>query len=108
MQSNNELSVIQPADNQNLSLALNSFSDVLIRAAEENINTALADAGDAYTDLERRAMVITEALRLTSVIYLASILTRGRLLGHIDLVCLACVHPNGYADLTALAREQGI
>ena len=108
MQSNPTQSnalTIQAADNENLSLALNSLSDVLFRAAEENI---LAAAGEGYTDLERRAMIAAEALRLTSGMDLAAILTRGQIIAQIQREGLISVHPNGYADLTALAAEQGI
>lgn len=107
MQSQTNQLTVPVADNANLSLALGSFNDVLFRAAEENINMA-TEGGEGYTALERRAMIAAEALRLTSGMDLAAILTRGEIIAQIQREGLISVHPNGYADLTALAREQGI
>jgi hypothetical protein len=108
MQSQNQVVLAQPADSRSLSLALNNLTQTIFRSAEENINVALEGSGDAYTALERRAMIATEALRLTGGMDLAAIITRGDIIRQIETEGLAGVHPNGYADLTALAREQGI
>jgi hypothetical protein len=61
-----------------------------------------------YSDLNMRAMVVTEALRLTSGLDLTTVLTRGALIKQIEDEGLVGVHPNGYANLTQLARENGI
>ena len=99
----------QPADSRTLSLALRTLSDTVFQAAEENINQALADADpNAYSQIERRAMIAAEALRLTNGMDLAAILTRGDIIRQIEREGLTGVHPNGYADLTALAAQQGI
>src|SRR5690242_12732595 len=106
MQSQNQLA-IQTADSEYLSLALNNITGTLFEAAERNINSAIGD-GAGYTALERRAMVAAEALRLTHGFDLTAIITRGQIIQQIEREGLTSVHPNGYADLTALAREQGI
>ena len=106
MQSNNALTV-QTADSEYLSLALNSITGTLFEAAERNIAGAIGD-GSGYTALERRAMIAAEALRLTHGFDLTAIITRGQIIQQIEREGLTSVHPNGYADLTALAREQGI
>src|SRR4051794_10236286 len=98
MQSNNQVVLAQPADSRSLSLALNNLTSSIFHAAEENINQALEGSGDAYSALERRAMVATEALRLTGGMDLAAIITRGDIIRQIETEGLVGVHPNGFAD----------
>jgi hypothetical protein len=106
MQSNNQI-VLQTADNANMSLALGGLTQQLFQFAAENINSAISDA-DGWSDLEKRAMIAAEALRLTKGFDLTAIITRGQIIQQIEHEGLVSVHPNGFADLTALAREQGI
>lgn len=108
MQTTHSLELAQPADSTSLSHALGNLTQSIFQAAEENINIAIAGDPSAYSALERRAMIAAEALRLTNGMDLAAILTRGDIIAQIERENLSGVHPNGYADLTALAREQGI
>jgi hypothetical protein len=108
MQSNqNNQLTIQTADNANMSLALGSLTNQLFQFATENINNAIADS-DGWSELEKRAMIAAEALRLTQGFDLTAIITRVEIIQQIEREGLTTVHPSGYADLTALARGQGI
>jgi hypothetical protein len=103
----NHTLAIQTADSAYLSMALNNMTNTLWDAAERSITEAIGD-GEGYTALERRAMIAAEALRLTHGFDLTAIITRGQIIRQIEEEGLTSVHPNGFADLTALAREQGI
>ena len=106
-QQSNQVITYQAADSESFSLALNGVTAQLFRAAEENINQATAgDAG--WSEIEKRAMIAAEALRLTHGFDLTAIITRGQIIQQIEREGLIACHPNGYVDLTALAKEQGI
>ena len=109
MQSQNQSLALttQTADSQSMSLALSNMTQQLFAYAEENINMSIGDS-QGWSDMERRAMIAAEALRLTHGFDLTAIITRGDIMRQIEVEGLATVHPNGYADLTALAKEQGI
>lgn len=106
----NQRSQIQlvQSDSIILSRSLQSLQDTLMEAARQSIDAAIGDGLAEYTDLNRRAMYVTEALRLTSGLDLSTVLMRGALIKQIEDENLVGVHPNGYANLTALARDAGI
>jgi hypothetical protein len=103
-----ELSIeLQPtADSQQFSLDISHLASGIFGAAAANIDATINQ--EDYTSLERQAMIAAEALRLTHGMDLAAILMRGQIIREIEVKGLIAVHPNGYADLTALAAEQGI
>jgi hypothetical protein len=107
---NNTIQTYQ-ADSATLTNALGGLGDTLMRAAEENIRAGIEAAGGSasdYTALNMRAMVVTEALRLTTGLDLSTIIMRGRLIEQIEREGLTNVHPNGYANLTELAEQNGV
>ena len=104
----NSIQLAPQADSVILTTGLQSLQQSLFAAAEQNINTALGDQANAFSALSRRAMVVTEALRLTSGMDLSTIIMRGQLIQQIEEEGLVGVHPNGYANLTALAQENGV
>jgi hypothetical protein len=114
--SNNQLNitVTQPssiapqADSVALTTGLQSLQQSLFSAAEQNIDVALGDQAGAFSALSRRAMVVTEALRLTSGMDLSTIIMRGQIIKQIEDEGLTGVHPNGYANLTKLAEDNGV
>ena len=94
-----------------LSTNVRSLQDTLMTAARASIELAVAEQGHAmeeFGDLNIRAMVVTEALRMTSGLDLATVLARGAFIKQIEEEGLVGVHPNGYANLTHLAKENGI
>lgn len=102
---------IRVSENAALSSTLLNLRTQLETAARENINAVLQTAGtslDAYTDLEQRAMVLTEALRGVNSVDLATILLRGQLLQEIEAGALHTVHPEHYNTLEDMAQAQGI
>jgi hypothetical protein len=108
MQSqNNSIQLVQ-ADSTALATGLGSLQQTLFQAAEENIRTYLGEEANNYSSLQMRSMIWTEALRLTSGIDLSTILTRGSIIKQIEDEGLHGVHPNGYANLTTLAEQNGV
>ncbi|MGE5375915.1 MAG: hypothetical protein ACM3XO_12730 [Bacteroidota bacterium] len=105
---NSAIELAQPADSIILASALDNLRSTLFAAATANIEAALGDEVGSYTALERQAMIATEALRLTSGMDLSTIITRGGIIRDIEQQGLVGVHPNGYANLTALAMENNI
>ena len=76
----NSIQLAPQADSVLLTSGLQSLQQSLFAAAEQNINTALGDQANAFSALSRRAMVVTEALRLTSGMDLSTIIMRVPLL----------------------------
>lgn len=102
---------IRVSENAGLSSTLLNLETSLERAARENLNAALSQAGtnlDAYTGTEQLAMVTTEMLRGVNGMDLAAIFLRGKLLQQIEEQALHTVHPNHYATLEELAEDQGV
>lgn len=98
-------SSIQISDNAGLNTSLSGFSNVLIQHATSMVD---AEIGEGYTGLERQAMIMVEALHLTSGMDLAAILTRGALIAQIEQDGLISVHPDGFTDVQNMAARQGI
>lgn len=80
----------------------------LENAARQNLETALQESGESFTDLEKRAMVKIEELKLVNGMDLAAILLRGKLIHEIEDSALYSVHPEGYTTLQEMAQAQGI
>jgi hypothetical protein len=95
-------------DSLALTAGLNGLRDMLFNAAEANVTNAVGDDLSAYTALQMRAMVAAEALRMTTGLDLSTVLTRGDIIRQIETEGLAAVHPNGYANLTALAEANNV
>jgi hypothetical protein len=104
----NSITLAPRADSLTLSNGLSALQDTLFRAAEENINSALGEQADQYSALSKRAMVVTEALRLTTGMDLSTIIMRGQLILQIEREGLVGVHPNGYTNLTELAKDNNV
>ena len=100
--------LVPQADSAILSTALSGLQDTLFTAAEANIRGYLGEDVSQYSALQMRAMVATEALRLTTGMDLSTIITRGTIIRQIEQEGLVGVHPNGFANLTALAAENGV
>lgn len=107
MDPNNQIQLVeQTADHEGFSLAINSLTGSLYEAARANIE--LTTDGGNFSALQMRSMIVTEQLRLVGGMDLASLLIRGQLIRQIAEEGLHSVHPNGYADLSALAADQGV
>ena len=104
----NHSSIAPQADSALLTDGLQALQQSLFDAAEMNIETALGDQAGQFSELSRRAMVVTEALRLTSGMDLSTIIMRGQIIRQIETEGLSGVHPNGYANLTKLAEDNGV
>ena len=107
----NALATFQPSENRGLSNTLLGLEGQLEAAARQNLEQVLSTQGtnlQAFTDLEIMAMVETEKLRLVNGMDLATVLIRGKIIKNIEDRALHTVHPNGFADLTALAKSVGI
>jgi hypothetical protein len=105
------LATIQPSENRGLSSTLLGLETQLENAARQNLEEVLRTRGttlQAFTDLEMMALVETEKLRLVNGMDLATVMIRGKIIGNIEARALHTVHPNGFADLTALASSVGI
>ncbi|MGD0004994.1 MAG: hypothetical protein ABSE06_12285 [Anaerolineaceae bacterium] len=100
----NQLAIITPSQNAQLSTGLLGIENYLRSAAEANVQAA----GDDFTDAEKHAMVVVEELKLVNGMDLAAILLRGKLLQEIEAGSLWTFHPGGYTTLQELARQQGI
>ncbi len=101
----NAITTYQPSENRGLAATLNSLESQLQRAAEQNVRE---QAGDGYTQVEMRAMVTVEQLKLVNGLDLAAILLRGKLIRQIEEEALWTVHPGHYITFDQMAREQGI
>lgn len=101
----NAITTYQPSENRGLAATLNSLESQLQRAAEQNVRE---QAGEGYTQVEMRAMVTVEQLKLVNGLDLAAILLRGRLIRQIEEEALWTVHPGRYTTFDQMAREQGI
>lgn len=107
MQSQTAIQVAQ-SDSPVLRDALTSLNETLFSAARSNLQSYLGDEFDHYSDLQKRAMVATEALRLTGGLELSTLMTRYAIIKQIEDEGLTGVHPNGFANLTELAKENGV
>lgn len=103
----NALARFQPSQNNALSTSLMGIENALATAARANVITAVGDT-DGYTAMEIRSMETIEQLKLVNGMDLAAMLLRGKLLRQIEDEALYTVHPNQYATLQDMAREQGI
>jgi hypothetical protein len=108
MQSQDSSLTVVQTDSVALTAGLSGLRAMLFDAAEANIANALGDDVSSFTALQRRAMVATEALRMTTGLDLSTVLTRGDIIRQIETEGLAAVHPNGYANLTALAADNNV
>ncbi len=99
---------ISLSDSLTFGASLQNLSSSLVAHAEEKVSQSLGEDIANYTALEKRAMVMVEALRLTSGFDLAAVITRGKLIQQIEQESLVSVHPGRYQTLTAMAQEQGI
>ena len=102
---------VRVSENVGLSRTLLGLEASMERAARENLNAALSQAGtslDSYTGTEPLAIIATEKLRLVNGLDLAAIMLRGRLLHEIEDGALFTVHPMHYTTLEQMAQEQGI
>ncbi len=109
--NNNAIVTFQPSENRGLSTTLLGLESQLENAARQNLDEVLRTQGtelQAFTDLEIMAMVETEKLRLVNGMDLATVMIRGKIIANIEARALHTVHPNGFADLSALARSVGI
>lgn len=109
--TNNALATIAPSENRALSNTLLRLEESMEAAARQNLEEVLRTQGtnlQAFTDLEIMAMVETEKLRLVNGMDLATVLMRGKIIKNIEDRALHTVHPNGFANLTALAKSVGI
>ncbi len=97
---------IAVSDSDGLNHALSNLSNTLIDNATQIVDAAIS--GEEYTALERRSMIVVEALRLTHGMDLAAILTRGALIKQIEQEGLVSVHPGRFSTLTEMAEDQGI
>jgi len=91
-----------------LSAPLNGLRAHLHSLASQNLETALAGAEDNYTEMEKRAIVALEEMKLINGIDLASLLMRGDIYKQIREEGLWSVHPEGFARLEDIARFVGI
>ena len=96
------------SDNAVLATTLDNLEASVTGAARAAVDREILNSGEAYTELETRAMTIVEALKLTNHVELASLRLRGRYIHIIREEGLNGVHPGGYATLDAMAEDQGI
>jgi replicative DNA helicase len=108
MSDQNAIQLAVGTESVQLASALGNLQNTLFEAAEANIRAALGEEANQYSALQMRAMTYAEALRLTSGMDLSTIITRGNIIRDIETQGLTGVHPNGYANLTALAAENGV
>lgn len=108
MSDQNAIQLAVGGESRQLATALTDLQSTLFAAAEANIHAALGEEVGQYSALQLRAMTYAEALRLTSGMDLSTIITRGNIIRDIETQGLTGVHPNGYANLTALAAENGV
>lgn len=87
---------------------LQRMDDAITTKAAANLETALAEYGDAFSAPERRAMLLAEEVKLTGDFDLAQILLRGKRLKQIRDEALFSVHPEGYTSLETMAKDMGI
>jgi len=97
---------IQVSDSAGLNSALAGLSETLISAATSVVDATIDPT--QFSGLQRRSMIVIEALRLTSGMDLAAIITRGTLIQQIELEGLVSVHPGQYTTLESMAADQGI
>jgi hypothetical protein len=103
-----EIVVFQPSQNLALSTTLTNLEGAFLSAATQNLDAYLETSGDDYTAVEKHAMVVIEQLKLVNGMDLAAILLRGKLVKQIREEGLWTRHPNGYASIEDMAKDQGI
>lgn len=98
------IQLYQASQNRELSTALLGLEEALERAAAANV----AQAGDGFTDLEKRSMLLVEKLHLINGMDLAAVLLRGKMIKEIRAESAWANHPSGYSTLEEMAAAQGI
>lgn len=100
------------AANENLPVLANSLDmmyDVLEKAAANNVQAAIDDAGEEnFSPIEQRALLRAEMLNLSKGLDFAAIMIRGRLFDEIEQEGLVAAHPGGFGNIQEFAVDQGI
>jgi len=102
------IAIHQSSSSLTLNTALSGFREQLQIAAQQNLDAFLEGSDEGYTEMEKRAMMVVEELRLLNGLDLATIYMRGDLVRQIRTEALHTVHPERYGSLEELAKDQGI
>lgn len=100
---------IQPTQDPALSAALVGMRASIERAAQHNVEMAIAESGGGtYTDLELVSMVTIESLKQVGGLELTAILLRAMYLRMIQQGNMIANHPGQYTSLKDMAEDNGI
>jgi hypothetical protein len=109
-----QLATYQPSQSIILNNALGGIRSSLERAAQANLDAAIAESGeDGFTEVEKHAMLVFEELRLVNGIDLSALLLRYEKLTQIENEALWTIHPNTATaantrrPLAVIAKEVG-
>jgi len=95
------------AQNRSLSSSLMGLRAQFRAAAEADLADVLSQDG-SFTEMEKRAMVTIQELKLVNTMDLAAVYLRAQLIHEIEEGALWTVHPEHYATRNAMAQAQGI
>ena len=93
----------------NLAIELETLDRSIREKAQQNLDVVLREYDDAaFTQMQKRAMLIGEELKLVNDLDFTSVLLRAKRLIQIRDEALYSVHPNEFNTLEQIAVEVGI
>ena len=100
------ITTIAPSTDLSLSTTFMGLQNAIEATAQRNVDQATA--GESYTAIERRSMLICEELHLVNGMDLAAVVLRGNLIRQIRDEALYSVHPEGFQNIEQMAASIGI